>query len=48
MTGDILARGAKSATFPSMSHISQERWDAIFEPEPKKEDKPKKKQGKSR
>lgn len=28
--GDALARGAKSAVFPSCSHISQERWNEIF------------------
>lgn len=28
--GDILARGAKSATFPSSSHISQDKWDMAF------------------
>jgi hypothetical protein len=28
--GDKLARGAKSAVFPSNSHIPQEKWDAIW------------------
>lgn len=28
--GDVLARGAKSATFPSSSHISQDKWDMAF------------------
>lgn len=30
MEGDALARGGKSATFPSLSNISQERWDAMW------------------
>lgn len=29
-SGDRLARGAKSANFGSMSHVSQSRWDEIF------------------
>jgi hypothetical protein len=33
MAKDSLARGAKSASFGSMSHISQSKWDAMFEPE---------------
>jgi hypothetical protein len=28
--GDRLARGARSAVFPSLSHIDQDRWDAIW------------------
>jgi hypothetical protein len=30
MRGDALARGAKSATFPSLSHVSQQKWNDIF------------------
>lgn len=30
--GDRLARGSKSAVFPSLSHISEERWTEIFGP----------------
>lgn len=30
--GDSLARGMKSFTFPSNSHIEQSKWDAIFGP----------------
>jgi hypothetical protein len=34
--GDTLAAGGIRATFPSMSHIPQSKWDEIFgEPEPK-------------
>ncbi len=37
MTGDLLARGARSAVFPPAGgNISQEKWDSIWE-----EDKPK-------
>lgn len=32
--GDRLARGSKSAAFPSMSNVSAEKWDAIFGPRP--------------
>ena len=36
MIGDKLARGSKSAVFPSMGgNISQKAWDAIWEPEKK-------------
>jgi hypothetical protein len=31
--GDVLARGAKSATFSPAKGISQARWDAMWEPE---------------
>jgi hypothetical protein len=34
-SGDKLARGAASATFPSMSHISQMRWNDIFGEDPR-------------
>lgn len=34
MAKDSLARGARSANFGSMSHISQSKWDAMFQPEP--------------
>lgn len=30
--GDVLARGARSANFGSMSHVPQNKWDAIFGP----------------
>jgi hypothetical protein len=30
MRGDVLARGAASATFPSSSHVPQAKWDAAF------------------
>jgi len=44
--GDQLARGAKSAVFPSCSHIPQEKWDECFGPRPlniaKPDPKPKK------
>lgn len=33
MAKDSLARGARQASFGSMSHISQAKWDAMFEPE---------------
>lgn len=33
MRGDILARGGKSATFPSSSHVPQSAWDAAFPPD---------------
>ena len=39
MAGDILARGARSATF-GPAKISQEKWDAIWADEPKAESKP--------
>ena len=32
-SGDKLAQGARSAQFPSCSHISQAKWDAMWEPE---------------
>lgn len=35
MAKDTLARGARSASFGSMCHISQDKWDAMFKPEPK-------------
>jgi hypothetical protein len=44
--GDALAAGARSVTFPSNSHISQERWDSIFGPRPLNISKPEKKTGK--
>lgn len=28
--GDRLARGSKSAAFPSMSSVPQQKWDDIF------------------
>lgn len=34
MAKDSLARGARSANFGSMSHITQDKWDAMFKPEP--------------
>jgi hypothetical protein len=43
MIGDILARGGRSATFPSNSHIEQSKWDAIFGPRPLNISKPEKK-----
>jgi len=43
MRGDVLARGAKSAQFPSMSHVSQDRWNEIFGERPLNILKPKKK-----
>ena len=33
--GDRLARGAASASFGSMSHIDQKKWDDIFGPDPR-------------
>lgn len=33
MAKDTLARGAKSASFGSLCHISQAKWDAMFESE---------------
>ena len=48
MRGDLLARGARSATFPP-AKVSQERWDAIWaedKPEEKKEQKVSEKQEK--
>jgi hypothetical protein len=33
MAKDSLARGARSANFGSMSHISQDKWDSMFQPE---------------
>ena len=33
MSKDILARGGKSATFLPNTSITQEKWDAIWEPE---------------
>ncbi len=41
--GDLLARGAASANFGSMSHISQSKWDSIFGPNPKLTQRKKKK-----
>jgi hypothetical protein len=43
MRGDLLARGARSAQFPSMSHVSQSKWDNIFGVRPLNVSKPKKK-----
>jgi len=43
MRGDILARGAASATFPSNSHIPQDKWDSIFGKRPLNIAKPEKK-----
>jgi hypothetical protein len=34
MAKDSLARGARSANFGSLSHISSERWEAIWAEEP--------------
>jgi len=34
-SGDRLARGASSASFGSMSHISAERWNSIFGEDPR-------------
>jgi hypothetical protein len=31
--GDILARGGRTAAFPASNGVTQERWDAIWEPE---------------
>jgi len=45
MQGDALARGAKSQVFPSLSHISQDRWNEIFGERPLNVMKPKKKNG---
>ena len=39
MTGDRLARGARSATF-SPAKVSQEKWDAIWADEKPVEEKP--------
>jgi hypothetical protein len=41
--GDRLARGAKSANFPSMSHVSQAKWNDIFGERPLNVAKPAKK-----
>lgn len=30
MANDSLARGAKSAQFPSLSHVSDEKWNLAF------------------
>jgi hypothetical protein len=43
MAGDELARGARSHTFESNSHIPQDKWDAIFGPRPLNISKPEKK-----
>lgn len=40
MAKDSLARGAKSANFGSMSHIKQDKWDAMFAPEEVVEEQP--------
>lgn len=38
--GDVLASGGRKATFPSLSHVSQDKWESIFgPPEPKKKAK---------
>lgn len=39
MANDSLARGAKSAVFPSNSHIKQSTWDAAFKDIPVTEKK---------
>jgi hypothetical protein len=39
MANDSLARGAKSAVFPSNSHIAQNKWDAAFKDIPLTEKK---------
>jgi len=44
MANDSLAAGARSAVFPSNSHIPQSKWDAIFGPrdvQPRKKTKKK-------
>lgn len=41
--GDRLARGSKSAAFPSMSSVPQEKWDDIFGARPLNIAKPAKK-----
>jgi hypothetical protein len=47
MRGDLLASGAaRSAQFPSMSHVSQSRWDDIFGKRPLNIAKPTKKKKK--
>lgn len=38
--GDRLARGSKSAVFPSNSSVSQDKWDSIFGPRPLNISKP--------
>jgi len=53
MKGDILARGGHSATFPSLSHVPQDKWDDIFGKRPlnimkkAKKNEPKKPRGKA-
>lgn len=39
-SGDRLARGAKSANFGSMSHVSAEKWNEIFGERPLNISKP--------
>ncbi len=41
--GDQLAKGARSHVFPSNSHISDEKWNAIWAEEKPVESKPAKK-----
>ena len=39
--GDVLARGGRSATFPaSGKNVTQQDWDAIWEPEPDENEEP--------
>ncbi len=40
---DALARGARSVTFPSNSHISADKWNSIFGERPLNISKPEKK-----
>ena len=40
--GDRLARGSKSAAFPSMSNVSAEKWESIFGARPLNISKPEK------
>jgi len=42
MQGDALARGAKSQVFPSLSHISIDKWESIFGKRPLNVAKPEK------
>ena len=43
MQGDALARGAKAQVFPSLSHISIDKWESIFGKRPLNVAKPEKK-----
>lgn len=38
MSGDVLARGGRSATFGPTKNISQSKWDEIWADEPKEKD----------